>query len=96
MKLVRELFLCAARLNFTITAKHVPGKDNGIADALSRFNMQVFRQLAPHAHLTPVVVPQILLLNSLNFKRSSKSTKKDFKELEKQKEMDKTSKSTYQ
>ena len=34
MKLVRELFLRAARLNFTITAKHVPGKDNGIADAL--------------------------------------------------------------
>ena len=68
MKLVRELFLCFARLNFTITAKHVPGKDKCTADALSRYNMQVFRQLAFHAHLTPVVVPQSLLarLNFLN------------------------------
>ena len=28
MKLVRELFLCAARMNFTTFAKHVSGKDN--------------------------------------------------------------------
>ena len=61
MKLVRELFLCAARMNFTIIAKHVPGKDNNIADSMSRFNMQVFRQLAPHAHLTPIMVPPAVL-----------------------------------
>ena len=68
MKLVRELFLCAARMNFSIIAKHVPGKDNNIADPLSRFNMQVFCQLAPHAHLTPVMVPPAVLahLNYLN------------------------------
>ena len=61
MKLVRQLFLCAARMNFTIIAKHVPGKDNNIADSLSRFSMQVFRQLAPRAHLTPVMVPPAVL-----------------------------------
>ena len=61
MKLVRELFLCTARMNFTIITKHVPEKDNNIADALSHFNMQVFRQLAPHAHLTPVMVPPAVL-----------------------------------
>ena len=61
MKLVKQLFLCAARMNFTIIAKHVPGKDNNIADSLSRFSMQVFRQLAPRAHLTPVMVPPAVL-----------------------------------
>ena len=68
MKLVREIFLCAARINFTIIAKHVPGKDNNIADSLSRFHMQVFCQLATHAHLTPVMVPSAVLacLNYLN------------------------------
>ena len=68
MKLVRELFLCTAHMNFTIISKHVPGKDNNIADLLSRFNMQVFHQLAPHAHLTPVMVPPAVLahVNYLN------------------------------
>ena len=66
MMLLRELFLCAAQFNFKVTAKHVPGKENGIADALSRFHMQVFRQLAPHAHPTTVVLSPALLarLNS--------------------------------
>ena len=35
--LLRELFLCAAPHNFKASAKHVAGKDIGIADALSRF-----------------------------------------------------------
>jgi hypothetical protein len=57
MQLLRELFLCAASFNFTVTARHVPGKENAIADPLSRFNMQVFRQMAPQARLTPVNTP---------------------------------------
>ena len=61
MQLLRELFLCAARFNFKVSAKHVAGKDNGIADSLSRFNMQVFRRLAPQAQLTPVAIPPMLL-----------------------------------
>lgn len=53
MELVRSLHLCAATFNFYYSAKHVPGIDNSIADSLSRFNMQAFRQLAPQADATP-------------------------------------------
>ena len=49
--------MCGPQFHFSVTAKHVPGKENDIADALSRFNMQVFRQLAPQAPLHPVVIP---------------------------------------
>jgi hypothetical protein len=68
MQLLRELFLCAARFNFKVTAQHVPGKENGIADSLSRFNLQAFRQLAPQARPHPVQIPVPLLarLNSEN------------------------------
>ena len=62
MQLLRELFLCAARFNFMVTAKHVPGKENAIADSLSRFNMQVFRQLAPRSQPVPVAIPPSLLV----------------------------------
>ena len=51
----------SARFDFNISAKHVVGRKNGIADALSRFNLQVFLQLAPQAHTTPVVIPAELL-----------------------------------
>ena len=61
MKLLRELFLCAAKFNFKVAAKHVQGIKNGIADSLSRFHMQVFHQLAPEAHMQPVVIPPELL-----------------------------------
>ena len=53
MQLLRQLFLCAAKFNFSATAQHIPGKLNIIADALSRFNMQVFRCAAPEADPTP-------------------------------------------
>ena len=42
MHLVRELYLVCTRHNFKVTAKHVPGKTNRLADALSRFQMQEF------------------------------------------------------
>ncbi len=58
MQLLRELMLGAARFNFTVSAKHVPGKENGIADSLSRFNMQVFRQLAPRLFSNRLRFPQ--------------------------------------
>ena len=61
MQLLRELFLCAARFKFIVMAKHVPGKENAIADSLSRFNMQVFRQLAPHSQPIAVAIPPSLL-----------------------------------
>ena len=57
------VLLCSqAQLPGSATAKHTPGKLNVIADALSRFNMQVFRQAAPDADLnpsTPAPLPSI-------------------------------------
>lgn len=61
MHLVRHLLMSAARHNFTFIAEHLPGVQNTIADALSRFHWQEFRQLAPLAHRFPVVVPPALL-----------------------------------
>ena len=49
MQLLRELFFVCAKCNFTLSAAHIAGFSNTIADALSRFHMQVFRQKAPMA-----------------------------------------------
>ena len=62
MQLLRELFLCAARFILMVPAKHVPGKENAIADSLSRFNMQVFCQLAPQSQPVPVAIPPSFLV----------------------------------
>ena len=59
MDLLRRLFLCAAKFNFTASAKHVPGIHNTIADSLSRFQMQVFRQEAPSADAHPTTPAHI-------------------------------------
>ena len=61
MHLLRDLLLSAARWRFTFTAAHVPGVENKIADAISRFRWQEFRQLAPEAHSSPCPIPQLLL-----------------------------------
>ena len=61
MHLLRSLLKVAACLSFTFAAVHVPGKTNGIADALSRFNLQGFRSQAPCAKKSPVLIsPQLL------------------------------------
>ena len=57
MHLLRALYLVSTRYNFKVTAKHVPGKTNCLADALSRFQMSQFFQLAPQAKTKPVLVP---------------------------------------
>ena len=55
MKLVRMFVVLCLKLNIHFKARHVPGNDNGIADALSRFQMERFRRLAPAAD--PVMTP---------------------------------------
>nr|XP_055053787.1 uncharacterized protein LOC129438918 [Misgurnus anguillicaudatus] len=57
MPLLRRLIWIAACDQFIITAKHVPGSKNQIADSLSRFAFQKFRQLAPEADPNPTPVP---------------------------------------
>ena len=58
MKLVRAFTLRALRYNILVHARHIPGLDNSIADALSRRQMERFRQLAPEAREFPEVLPQ--------------------------------------
>lgn len=62
MQLLRKLLSSAARFNFSFAAQYLPGVHNNIADALSRFNWQEFRHLAPQAQQDPVTVPQHLLI----------------------------------
>ena len=57
MDLVQDLTLCTLKHNFYFRAVHVPGKNNNIADSLSRFQMERFRRLAPQANKTPDPIP---------------------------------------
>ncbi len=55
MHVVRSMVLHCQEFNIHFKARHVPGVDNSIADALSRFQMERFRRLAPRAD--PVMAP---------------------------------------
>ena len=61
MQLLRSLLLSAARHSFSFSARHVCGVNNQIADALSRFRWQDFRQLVPDAQPHPMWTPPELL-----------------------------------
>lgn len=61
MDLVRHLTLLTLEHNFYLRVKHIVGKKNEIADSLSRFQMERFRLLAPHAEQDPCTVPQALM-----------------------------------
>lgn len=60
MRLVRALFFVAANGNFHVLIRHIAGVDNCIADALSRLQVQKFRQLAPQAAREPTPIPATL------------------------------------
>nr|XP_033771599.1 vomeronasal type-2 receptor 116-like [Geotrypetes seraphini] len=57
VELLCLLVLRCLQLNITLTAQHVPGLLNEIADALSHFQWTRFRALAPMADLKPTVMP---------------------------------------
>ncbi len=57
MRLVRCLFVFAAKYNIVLLAEHVPGVENGAADALSRDNLPSFFTLVQGACQSPSVVP---------------------------------------
>ena len=61
MSLLRTLFLTAAKNNFTVSLKHLPGKINEIADALSRKQFIRFFHLVPQAQRLPTPTPGILI-----------------------------------
>ena len=60
MSLIRKIYLLAAKLQFTISFKHILGVSNPIADALSRFQVNRFQQLAPHADQHTTQLPHNL------------------------------------
>jgi len=59
MSLVRELVLRCLQHNILIKARHIPGVDNTIADALSRLQVPLFRKLAPTADATMTPIPTV-------------------------------------
>ncbi|XP_040294444.1 uncharacterized protein LOC121005739 [Bufo bufo] len=58
--LLQQLVLRCLSLNAWVFAVHVPGSSNCIADALSRFQWERFRQLAPEASQVGLVCPESL------------------------------------
>ena len=50
MALVRLLYFAAARYNINVCIVHIDGANNVIADCLSRFKLDRFKQLAPLAN----------------------------------------------
>ena len=61
MHLLRLLTRTACFHSFLFSASHVPGTDNRLADALSRSQVPVFRQLFPRADPSPTPVPPAFL-----------------------------------
>ena len=58
MSLVRKLFLFIADKNINILLVHLPGKDNVLADLLSRLQVGKFMSLAESPSPNPSVVPE--------------------------------------
>ena len=57
MKIIRNLFFFLVKRNVNITLEHVYGYNNSKADALSRFQVHRFQEMAPHAEIYPEVIP---------------------------------------
>uniref|UniRef100_UPI0037E76AD8 uncharacterized protein n=1 Tax=Semicossyphus pulcher TaxID=241346 RepID=UPI0037E76AD8 len=59
MPFLRSITWSSITHNFIITARHVPGHYNKLADSLSRFNFQIFRSICPEASPVPIQVPPL-------------------------------------
>jgi len=53
MELIRSIYHASAKHDFVVSAVHIPGTANQIADAISRNLRQTFDRLAPHANREP-------------------------------------------
>lgn len=60
MQLLRVLVLSCLTHNIMFRAKHIPGHENNVADALSRCQLARFRMLAPEADDQPTAIPPAL------------------------------------
>ena len=65
MHLIRCLSLIECSYHFNIVSRHIPGKQNDLADALSRNRLSLFRSQHPQALWDPSAIPTSLqqLLN---------------------------------
>lgn len=61
MHLLRCLFFIEARFEFGLSCVHLPGAENGQADALSRNDMASFRSKVPAADQEPQPIPTQLV-----------------------------------
>lgn len=59
--LLRCLSFITARFQLHISASHIPGRHNEMADALSRNNITMFHSLCPQAAKAPSLVPNELI-----------------------------------
>lgn len=57
MEVIRQLLFRAAAGGYDVVIRHVPGVENGPADALSRGDVGRFRQLQPSAADRPTPLP---------------------------------------
>lgn len=61
MHLMRCLSFILARWEVSLVCSHIPGVQNGAADALSRNALSSFQRLVPGARVAPTVLPEKLL-----------------------------------
>lgn len=63
--LLRDLSLLTMSHNFVLQAVHIPGADNVLADALSRLQVEEFREITRGTmQAMPLVIPNDLLPSS--------------------------------
>lgn len=61
MHLLRCLFFIEARFGFGLSCVHLPGAENGLANALSRNDLASFRSQVPGADQEPQPIPTQLV-----------------------------------
>ena len=59
--LLRCLFFVEAHFQFQLSASHIAGIANTIADDLSRNRLLAFRDNVPHANIHPTHIPSLLM-----------------------------------
>ncbi len=59
--MLRCLFYLEAKFDLWLTARHVPGVENGVADSISRNNLHLLFRLLPQARREPDLVPRGLV-----------------------------------